>query len=381
RQFHAAGNIAQAREALIDLSPSDVIENYARFSSLGGITRGEQGLVASMNLRWLTHYVRHYQMLLTEPVRYNFAPTSHDPLAQSMGTFTFHIDRDGDLWECFGTKETKADVSVLDDDRTITRSDDTPAILEEICRTRIEFDKSRTVTIQPIMAKGGRGGNKSNMLAPGRYRLDLLMLDPVSTKVGQRVFDIELQTESASNTCRFKPVRTAYLRLACNGNSTNDWNSIHEVRIDSLDHSYTIASASMEGYPASAAVDGKAETRWAAQGRNHWIQLKLDPTRDTDRIEIDWYDADRRTARFEILVSDDGQQWKPVERRQSASRTIRDRIDIFAQTQQRSKILKCSYDLALASPGVIDLRITPITGKATLCGLVLTPILDEPVKS
>ena len=95
-------------------------------------------------------------MICNEPVRYNFAPTSHDPLAQSMGTFTFHVDTDGGLWECFGAKETKVDVFVLDDDQTITRSDDTPATLEEICRTRIEFDKPYTVTIQPIMAKGGR---------------------------------------------------------------------------------------------------------------------------------------------------------------------------------------------------------------------------------
>ena len=57
--------------------PEQVIEQYAHFSSLGGINRGEQGLVVSMNLRWLTHYVRFRQMLGIEPVRYNFAPTSH----------------------------------------------------------------------------------------------------------------------------------------------------------------------------------------------------------------------------------------------------------------------------------------------------------------
>jgi hypothetical protein len=108
QDLYKAGDLAAARRAMASCRPSRVIERYARFSSLGRITRGEQGLIASMNLRWLTHYVRHRQTLGTEPVRYNFTPTSHDPLAQSMGTFTFHFGPRRQVWECFGTKETGA---------------------------------------------------------------------------------------------------------------------------------------------------------------------------------------------------------------------------------------------------------------------------------
>jgi hypothetical protein len=106
RYLYKSGDIDAARKAMAECRPEEVIQHYAQFSSLGGITRGEQGLVASMNLRWLTHYIRLRQALGTEPVRYNFAPTSHDPLAQSMGTFTFHFGPDKEIWECFGKKET-----------------------------------------------------------------------------------------------------------------------------------------------------------------------------------------------------------------------------------------------------------------------------------
>ncbi|MHC4687123.1 MAG: hypothetical protein ACYTEW_22865, partial [Planctomycetota bacterium] len=198
RDLYKAGDLAAARRAMASCRPGRVIERYARSSSLGRTTRGEQGLVASMNLRWLTHYVRHRQTLGTEPVRYNFAPTSHDPLAQSMGTFTFHFGPKRQVWECFGTKETGAPTFVVPNDINITRSDDVPAAYEEICRNGIGSDKPITITLQPIMAKGGRGQVNLAQLPAGKYRLELLMLEPKSTGPGQRLFNVTVRHRTVS---------------------------------------------------------------------------------------------------------------------------------------------------------------------------------------
>ena len=88
--------------------PEEVIEQFAQFSKNGVLTRGEQGLVVTMNTRWLPHYVRLRQMLGMAPIRYDFAATSHDPLAQSPGIFTFFFDVDHQIWQCLGATETGA---------------------------------------------------------------------------------------------------------------------------------------------------------------------------------------------------------------------------------------------------------------------------------
>ena len=113
-----------------------MIEQFAKFSSLGGITRGEQGLVVSMNLRWLPHYVRQRQALGMEPVRYNFGPTSHDPLAQGAGKFTFHFDADHAVWECLGEKETGARVFVVPDGAKIIVTCDAGGLRRDLPRRR-----------------------------------------------------------------------------------------------------------------------------------------------------------------------------------------------------------------------------------------------------
>ncbi len=205
RDLYKAGDSAGARRAVSECRPEEVIERYARFSSLGGITRGEQGLAASMNLRWLTHYIRHRQTLGAEPVRYNFAPTSHDPLAQSMGTFTFHFDADKNVWECLGTRETGAQTFVIPADVTVVREAGIPAAYEEICHTGIESDKPITVTMQPIMAKGGRGQANVVVLPTGKYRLTLLMLNPPEAE--PRAFDVQIGAGQAAIVDRVEITR------------------------------------------------------------------------------------------------------------------------------------------------------------------------------
>jgi len=266
RDAYKAGDFAAARQAMAECRPGEVIARYARFSSLGGVTRGEQGLVVSLNLRWLTHYVRCRQALRMESVRYRFWPTSHDRLAQSMGTFTFHFGLSHTVWECLGTKETGAPTFVVPSGVKITRPDHVSAFYEEICRSGIESDKPITIALRPVMSEGGRAKTDAALLPAGEYRLQLLMLDPSSTGPGQRVSDV-------------------------------------------------------------------------------------------------------------ALVLSDGEQWskaKPAPRRRVSPTA--DRVDIFKETGRANCILERGYPVRLEAPGAVSLTLTPVRGKAVLCGAVLEPI-------
>ncbi|MBI5393946.1 MAG: hypothetical protein HZA91_01480, partial [Verrucomicrobia bacterium] len=186
------GDLAGARAAMVGCRPEPVIEQFAKFSARGGITRGEQGVVDSKNTRWLTHIIRHRQALGLEPVRVNFAPTQHDKLAQSRGTFTFHFEPDRKVWECRGEEETGAKEFAV------------PAVRDEICRTGVENDKAFTFALGPIMTRGSGGKGKAASLPSGNYRLRLLLLDSTSTASSQRVFDVKVMDGRADRVDIFQ---------------------------------------------------------------------------------------------------------------------------------------------------------------------------------
>ncbi len=90
--------------------PEETINLFSKTISDFGATRGEEGLLLSMNTRWLPDYICIRQRVGMEPIRINFQPTSHDPLAQKPGNFTYFIDSDKNFWLSLGEKElnTKA---------------------------------------------------------------------------------------------------------------------------------------------------------------------------------------------------------------------------------------------------------------------------------
>lgn len=169
----ASRDVVRARALMAQCDPESVIRQYAAFSSINGITRGEQGLVVSLNTRWLVYYVRLRQMLGMEPVRYNFAPTSHDPLAQAPGRFTFFFDGDRRVWQTLGAEETGAETF------------DAPSARDEIARLGLLIGKPFTLNVQSITHPAA--------LPPGDYRLRLLMSDPDSTAAGQRTFTVSVR--------------------------------------------------------------------------------------------------------------------------------------------------------------------------------------------
>jgi len=224
----AQGDVTGARAAIAKCRPESVIEQFARFSSNGGISRGEQGLVVSLNTRWLSHIVRHRQALGLEPVRINFAPTSHDKLAQARGTFSFHFGPQHELWECRGEEETRASVFSLPDSFVIANAASVSPATQEVCRTGIEFSQPLALSLRPILAASNRAKAKSLPLLPGNYRLRVLLLDPSSTAPGQRVFEIKVADAPADRVDVFsraggahRVVEIAY-HVAVNASGTVD---------------------------------------------------------------------------------------------------------------------------------------------------------------
>ena len=167
-------DLDQARQLMAQCHPESVIAQFAKFSSIGGMTRGEQGLIVSLNTRWLVYFVRMRQMLGMEPVRYRFGPTSHEELAELPGSFTYHFDAQHQVWQMLGTKEVGA------------ATFSAPSANDEIVRQGLESDKPVTLKLRPIAHKAD--------LPPGDYRLRLLLADPDSTAEGQRVFTVSVGT-------------------------------------------------------------------------------------------------------------------------------------------------------------------------------------------
>jgi hypothetical protein len=173
-----------------------------------------------------------------------------------------------------------------------------------------------------------------------------------------------------------KPVAARYLRLVCRGNSVNTWNSIREVRANALAVPPKVtASGAVDGHEPGRAADGDLRTRWAANGRDHWIQFVLQETVPLEYLAIAWYEGDRRTYDVEARVSNDGATWTSVALRASgASRSTEDRLDVFERAGGRHRLLAVRYPVELPGRGVVRLTLTPIRGEAILCGTVLEPV-------
>jgi hypothetical protein len=128
--------------------------------------------------------LKQRQALGLEAVRFNFAPTSHDKLAQSPGKFTWHFDANHQMWQTLGTEETGASTFVLPPETKVTLSAGLPKVDNEICRAGIESEKLIQIELGPVM--GGA------TLPEGDYRVTLLFVEPSATAKGQRVFDMAL---------------------------------------------------------------------------------------------------------------------------------------------------------------------------------------------
>jgi hypothetical protein len=165
----ARGAWDEARRAIAKSDPESAIAQFAQAARRGSISRGEQALVVSLNLRWLPHVVSARQAAGADAVRIKFGPTQHEALAQSAGTNTFYFDADRRVWKVMGEKETGAPAFELG------------AGFDERVRTGVRVEKPLVLALGPIM-----GGN----LKPGLYKIQLLMVQP--SAAGEGVVEVEM---------------------------------------------------------------------------------------------------------------------------------------------------------------------------------------------
>jgi hypothetical protein len=104
-------------------------------------------------------------------VRVKFMPTTHEPLAQAPGSYTFFIDRDHHLWIGLGEKETGV---------AAFAQSEAP---EEVNDAGLESDRPFSLTARCMMGEP---------LLPGSYNAKLLFARP-SVAGAQSVLDLEIR--------------------------------------------------------------------------------------------------------------------------------------------------------------------------------------------
>ena len=149
---------------------------------------------------------------------------------------------------------------------------------------------------------------------PNLYRCRVTVKDSSTQDAlfGCRSFSLVHRAKPAAMAMpayRFQPVRARWLRILGRGSDASEWNSIWEVDCPALVRGQdgVTTSKSNKDYPATLAVDGKPDTRWAVQGRGEWIQFPLDESVEFDQVKIGWFEAENRAWDFDLLVSDDGE--------------------------------------------------------------------------
>ena len=113
-----------------------------------------------------------------DPIRYNFAPTEHEALAQGAGQNTFYFDVQGKLWKAQGQPETQCPTF-----RLFSAPAADQEVLREICQTGLRSSSTLALRLKTIA---------DQYLLPGVYNLQLLFVCPSSEAEGDSVLDLTL---------------------------------------------------------------------------------------------------------------------------------------------------------------------------------------------
>jgi hypothetical protein len=199
KKAYADDDLKAARRAIAECRPEDVIQRYAEFSKKGGLTRGEEGLIVSMNTRWLPHYTRFRQQLGLEAVCYNFGPTSHDMLAQSRGVFTYHFGPNQAIWQTLGVHETKRPEVRIPGDVQLVAEVGISDAEHEVGHSGVRLDAPWDFVVTPILKRDSRRQyyKSPGDLPPGRYRLDVL-----TTAQADAVVELKIAPTSGATVSR-----------------------------------------------------------------------------------------------------------------------------------------------------------------------------------
>jgi len=108
-----AGDKETARREIAAAEPERAVETYASAIGHGETSRGELGLLVSLNLRWLPVFEAQRQALGLEPLHIVFGATKHEPLAQGAGHYTYMFTREHKVMEVAGEAELGVELKQL----------------------------------------------------------------------------------------------------------------------------------------------------------------------------------------------------------------------------------------------------------------------------
>lgn len=365
----------RAATLIAETDPRKTLDRYAAYAAQLGLIPGDRGLLTLMNLKWYPAFVGMHQLLGRERYRMDFAPTFFEPLAQSGGTRTFHIDRERKLWIVKGKQELKGEEWTWEANRPL-RCDALNDSEKEIVRTGLVWTGPVSIPVVPVMHHRFAPSNPAARLPAEPRKLKLYVVDPGIERGEDGAFDLSLHalTPEAS-AYRFDPIPGArYLRINCRGNEANRWNSIVEIHTPSrLKDGLVKASGELKANKASMAFDGKKETRWAVEGNNHWLMFELDPNIPLEELRIDWYGKDRKYD-FTLEISRDTEElrphrmaWEPI------GVHTNDGLKLGTVVPMPNEACVFEFDIPAAWNRSVFLRLEPKNGRASLCGLTLGP--------
>ncbi len=147
-----AGDLALARREIAAALPEKAIEQYSKTIRHGTTSRGEKGILISMNLRWLPYFEAQRQALGLGTLHVKFAPTFQDAFAQQPGRYTFDFDGSKHVIEILGAPDLGVDLQEFE------------AGAE--CASGIKVKSQTALTV---------GGLAGTSLPAGGYRLRLEM--------------------------------------------------------------------------------------------------------------------------------------------------------------------------------------------------------------
>ena len=168
-----AGDLALARREIAAATPESAIEQYSKTIRHGTTSRGEEGILISMNLRWLPYFEAQRQTVGLEPLQIEFAPTYQDAVTQQPGAYTFDLDSSKHVIEVLGSSELGVNVQEFKSGAG--------------CQSGIEVQSPVALTV---------GGLAGTSLPAGAYSLRLEM--PEADRVQFESGSIRQQVTSAS---------------------------------------------------------------------------------------------------------------------------------------------------------------------------------------
>jgi len=360
------GRYAAARDVLAPADPEGCIERLADYSQANGLTRGEMGLLVSLNTRWLSNYERLRQMVGLAPARYDFGPTDRDPLAQHRGSSAFAFDRNRRLWQVCGSHETGYDTYGEHD------TNDDPAPGREVARTGLMATERLAFTVEPVHTGTYAG---APTFPPGRYRLSLFL--PVAdTADAGRSLDLRYAPRSGDDRTHYRlrePVEAGYLRIE--DDADDGRGSIRAVEGPAIDPSpaAVTASGAEPGRGPGCVVDGDPTTRWVPAGPEPWLQFDLEGGGRLTEFGVDWYEGLSRDDTPTVLVSNDGDAWESVDIDVCPPPTATWET-VTVEPERGTDYVRVDRELVLVDPSALDVELRAADGGVVrLGGLVLAP--------